>query len=68
MANNQLANIPHQPKSVLASSFGAKFSTKGEVWRFLTCEAKVFLPPYGTVTIWHMKDLASGVKKVTTIS
>jgi hypothetical protein len=49
---------------VHASSFGAKFGTKGEVWRFLTTEAKVYLPSYATVTIWHMKDLASAQKKV----
>jgi hypothetical protein len=48
----------------LASSFGAKFNTKGEIWRFLTVEAKVYLPSYATVTIWFMKELASGEKKV----
>ena len=47
------------------SNFGAKFGTKGEVFRFLTVEAKVFLPDFRTVTIWHMKDLASGEKSVS---
>jgi hypothetical protein len=51
MAN---ALVPHE---VLASSFGAKASTKGEVWRFLTTEAKVYLPSYATVTIWHVSKL-----------
>jgi hypothetical protein len=50
---------------VLASSFAAKCSTKGEVWRFLTTEAKVYLPSYATVTIWHMKDLAANTKTVS---
>ena len=49
-------------------NFAAKFATKGEIYRFLTVEAKVYLPDYRTVTIWHMKDLASGEKKVGTPS
>jgi hypothetical protein len=53
------------PQEVLASSFGAKASTKGEVWRFLTTEAKVYLPSYATVTIWHMRDLSAGTKSKT---
>ena len=59
-------NVAMQPaaQDVLANSFAAKCSTKGEVWRFLSTEAKIYLPPYTTVTIWHMKDLASGSKKV----
>lgn len=47
------------------SNFGAKFGTKGEIYRFLTVEAGIFLPSYQTVTIWHMKDLCSGEKTVS---
>ena len=49
-------------------NFAAKFATKGEIYRFLTVEAKVYLPDYKIVTIWHMKDLASGDKNVSTTS
>jgi hypothetical protein len=52
------------PQNIVASSFGAKFSSKGEIWRFLTTEAGLFLPSFNTVTIWHLKDIASGTKKV----
>jgi hypothetical protein len=52
MANNEAMGSALLPQEVLASSFGAKASTKGEVWRFLTTEAKVYLPSYATVTIW----------------
>jgi hypothetical protein len=45
---------------VVSKNFSAKFGTKGEVWRFLASEAKIYLPPFATVTIWHLKDLASG--------
>jgi hypothetical protein len=54
MDNNQAMGSALLPQEVLASSFGAKASTKGEVWRFLTTEAKVYLPSYPTVTIWHV--------------
>ena len=45
--------------------FNAKYSTKGEIYRFLATEAMVYLPPYQTVTIWHLKDLAASKKKVS---
>ena len=45
--------------------FSAKYSTKGEVYRFLATEAMVYLPSYDTVTIWHLKELANGTKKVS---
>ena len=44
---------------------GARFGTKGEIYRFLTVEARVYLPDFRTVTIWHMKDLTSGDKSVS---
>ena len=47
-----------------ASAFGAKFETKGEIWRFLATEAHLYLPHFSTVTIWHLKDIAAGTKKV----
>ena len=45
--------------------FSAKYSTKGEVFRFLATEAMIYLPSFDTVTIWHLKELASGTKKVS---
>ena len=59
-----MAALDAKPKNVLTASFSAKFSTKGEVWRFLSTEARIYIPPYPTITIWHLKDLASGKKKV----
>ena len=56
-------NVGAKPEQVHAKSFSAKFGTKGEVWRFLATEARIYVPPYQTITIWHCKDLASGTKK-----
>jgi hypothetical protein len=50
-------------QNVISSSFSAKFGTKGEVWRFLATDARIYLPSYAHVTIWHLKDLASGLKR-----
>ena len=66
MSQPSLQASNHQNMTV--SNFGAKFGTKGEVYRFLTVEAKVYLPDFRTVTIWHMKDLASGDKTVSALS
>jgi hypothetical protein len=63
MSQNSEMQSAQPSQMVLSSSFSDKFNTKGEVWRFLTTEAKVYLPSYATVTIWHMKDLASNQKR-----
>ena len=35
-----------------------------EVYRFLSSEVKAYLPSYETVTVWHLRDLAMGVKTI----
>ena len=35
-----------------------------EVYRFLSSEVRAYLPSYETVTIWHLRDLAMGVKRI----
>ena len=37
---------PVQYASVNTASFGAKFSSKSEVFRFCVTEAKIYLPSY----------------------
>ena len=59
-----LPNQGHNQVKVDVNLFNAKFGTKGEIYRFLATEAMVYLPPYQTVTIWHLKELASSTKKV----
>ena len=34
------------------------------MWRFLTSEAGVYLPAYEVVTIYHMRDLVAGKRKL----
>ena len=59
-----LPNQGHNQVKVDVNLFNAKFGTKGEIYRFLATEAMVYLPPYQTVTIWHLKELAASTKKV----
>ena len=56
---------PSNFQTVNVATFGARFGTKGEIYRFLTVEARVYLPDFRAVTIWHMKDLTSGDKSVS---
>jgi hypothetical protein len=35
-----------------------------EVYRFLSSEVRAYLPSYETVTVWHLRDLAMGVKNI----
>ena len=46
------------------AAFGAKFKSKREVWRFFITDAGVYLPSYETVTIWYMRDLIAGKRKM----
>ena len=48
-----------------AKTFAAKFRSKREVWNFLAVDVGAYLPPYENVTIYHMKDLVTGVKSVS---
>ena len=54
--------IPDEQK-IAAKAFAAKFSTKREVYHFLTFHCKAHLPPMRTVTSYFMRDLLSGKKK-----
>lgn len=49
---------------ISAATFSAKYKSKREIWFFLTVDFKAYLPPYETVTIYHLKDLVSGKKKI----
>ena len=67
MENSQISSAAAnqlQYTSINAASFGAKYASKREVYRFLTSEARVFLPNYESVTIFHMRDIVAGKRKM----
>jgi hypothetical protein len=53
-----------QTQVVTAAEFNAKFRSKKEVFRLLSFEVGAYLPPYDAVTVWHLRDLASGKRKL----
>ena len=55
----------YRPGSVkiTTAEFAAKFNSKTEVYRFLASEVKAYLPSIDCVTIYFLKDIASGDRK-----
>ena len=53
---------------VSAKEFSAKYKSKYEVYRFLTVDCGHYISPYNTVSIYFMRDLASGAKKWKSLS
>ena len=58
--------MQNQPQlaQISQAAFAAKFQSKREVYRFLSSEVRAYLPSYETVTVWHLRDLAMGVKRI----
>ena len=48
---------------VTSKEFSAKFSTKNEIYMFLTVDLGAYLPPPECVTIYFLKELTEGKKK-----
>ena len=48
---------------VTTAEFMAKYRSKPEVFRFLAFDVGAYLPPYGAITVWHLRDLAGGKRK-----
>ena len=46
-----------------ANAFAAKYSSKGEVYKFLTHDCAKYLPDYECVTIFHMRDIVAGRRR-----
>jgi hypothetical protein len=42
-----------------------RFQSKKECYRFLTVERVAYLPPHQVITLYFMRDLISGNKKVS---
>ena len=62
--NTQIISSSQENTRVSAASFGAKYASKREVYRFLTSEVGVYLSSYETMTVYHMRDLVSGKRRI----
>ena len=50
--------------SISSKEFSSKYRSKREIYNFLAGEVGIFLPPYDNVTIYVLKELMSGKKKM----
>ena len=50
--------------SVSSKEFSAKYRSKREIYNFLATDVRVYLPPYDNITIYFIKDLMFGRKKM----
>ena len=69
LSQSQNVGPPHPPPlpkttSINAANFGTKYASKREGYRFLTSEARIYLPAYETVTIFHMRDIVAGRRRM----
>ena len=55
---------PVQVTQVSSKEFAAKYNSKREIYNFLAADAGVYLPPYDNVTIYFLKELMGGKKKM----
>ena len=54
-------DTPAKSKEMVnAAAFASKFQSKREIWRFLSSEVGAYLALYETMTIYHLKEIASG--------
>ena len=53
-----------QLASISSKEFSAKYRSKREIYNFLATDVGVYLPPYDNVTIYFIKDLMFGRRKM----
>ena len=53
-----------QAARISSKEFASKYRSKREIYNFLATDVGVYLPPYDNVTIYFLKDLMCGRKKM----
>lgn len=65
MAGEQDPNQPgRELTNITSQQFTSKYQSKTEVYRFLATEVGCYLSSYDTVTIWHLKDICAGKRRI----
>ena len=52
-------------EQITSNEFGAKYSSKQELEKFLRYSCKAYLPPHKHVNIYFYEDIVCGKKKVS---
>ena len=66
-SNQQMQPVNANGQNIVGVSskeFAAKYNSKREIYNFLACDVGVYLPSFDTVTIFFLKDLMWGKKKM----
>ena len=50
--------------TVSSKQFASKYRSKRELFNFLATDVGIFIPPYESVTVYHLKALMNGSKKM----
>ena len=50
--------------NISAKEFGVRYGNKNDIFRFLSTEVGIYLPHRNHVTIWHLRDLAAGKRRI----
>ena len=50
--------------NVSSKEFAAKYRSKREIYNFLAADVGIYLPPYDNVTIYFLKELMCGKKRM----
>ena len=61
---NQVPDGGKQMVQVSSKEFASKYKSKRELYNFLATDVGIFLPPYDNVTVYFLKDLMNGKKKM----
>jgi len=61
---NQIDNQAPATVKVTPQEFAAKYQGKKECWRFVATDCGGYLPEYESVTIFHLRDLTAGKRKM----
>ena len=59
-----IASAEDRLVKVTAQEFSAVASSKQEVYRFLATEVGAYLDSYNTMTVWHLRDIMAGKRKM----
>jgi hypothetical protein len=62
--DSQKVHNANQKATILAKTFESKFRSKKDIYLLLTVDAKAYLPSNDDLTIYFMKELLTGDKKV----
>jgi len=61
---NPMPAVGNGMAQISSKQFSSKYRSKREIFNFLACDVGIYLPPYENVTIYHLKSLMAGQKKM----